>query len=171
MFKSTPESFPVKFLAGDAFDLSFLASGSIVTEGSGNEPPVDVAALTSLNPLRGKLSGIHASSFFHLFPEEQQIEVAHKLGSLLSPEPGSVIFGAHHGVPNNGLRTETLWLNAKFQMYCMSPEGWVKLWEGVFGKGKVEVKAFLKEFIRRDTEYITNTGYTLYNLYWSVKRL
>lgn len=169
VFRSTPESFPVKFIPGDVFDPSFLASGSIV-ESSLNEGWLDVSTLTSLNPLRGNLTGIHASSFFHLFDQDSQIELAHKLGSLLSPEPGSVIFGAHSGVLDGELPCEQIWLNAKFLMYCQSPESWTRMWEKVFVGRKIEVKAVLKEMIRADTQYITDSGYRLYTMYWSVKR-
>ena len=174
VFKSTPETFPVKFIAGDVFDQSFLASGhSAVTETSADEPAVDITTVTSLTPLRGKISGIHASSFFHLFNEQQQAELAQRLASLLSPEPGSVIFGAHSGMPEKGLRIELLRANSDRQsaIFCHNAETWIELWEGVFGPGKVEVNATLKEVTRPDVKHITDAGRKLYFLFWSVKRL
>ena len=173
VFKSTPETFPVKFLPGDVFDQSFFTSGSIVTEGLGNDPPLNVAALSSLTPLRGKLSSIHASSFFHLFNEDQQTELAHKLGSLLSPEPGSMIFGSQGSRPQRGLFTETMNPKTKEQitMFCHSAESWVELWEGVFGKSKVHVDATLVEIEHPASKHISDAGRKLYFLVWSVKRL
>ena len=157
----------MKFIPGDIFDDSFLAPGPIVAEGPGNNPPVDVTALTSLNPLRGKMSAIHASSFFHLFTEEQQVEIARKLGSLLSPEPGSIMIGAQGGTPQKGIHMRYLRENSnQFPMFCHSPESWKELWEEILGKGKVEVKALLKEYHRPDY-----TDKEVYYLVWSVKRL
>ena len=170
---STPETFPVKFIPGDIFDQSFLASGPVVTGTASSESRVDVTTLTSLTPLRGRLSAIHASSFFHLFNEEQQAELAHKLGSLLSPEPGSIIFGSHSARPEKGLRTEVVNQSTKehITMFSHSPESWVELWEGVFGKDKVEVEATLTEISRPDMRHITEMGIKIYFLVWSVKRL
>ena len=144
MFKSTPESFPAKFVPGDIFDDSFLTLGP-VSEGAitPSEPEVDIASLTSLNPLRGRLSAIHAANFFHLFSEEQQTIVAKKFASLLSPEPGSLIFGAHvakaeaKGVYPIVMKLETV---QSVDMFSHCPESWTTLWEEVFGPGKVEVK-------------------------------
>ena len=168
VFRSTPESFPVKFIPGDAFDDAFLAPGPIVTKALNDEPPVDVAALTSLTPLRGRLSAIHASSFFHLFSESQQRELAHRLASLLSPEPGSLIFGVHVARPEKGLRVEFVRGNAAgARMFCHCPESWTALWEGVFGRGKVEVRTLLPEVPRPDAP----PGVKTYMMVWSVKRL
>ncbi|EKM60738.1 uncharacterized protein PHACADRAFT_84487, partial [Phanerochaete carnosa HHB-10118-sp] len=111
VFKSTPESFPVKFIASDAFDDTFLTYSGIIatlksldTPAAGSEQPVDLSALTSLTPLRGRVSVIYASSFFHLFDGERQSELASRLASLLVPAPGSFIFGSHIGRPEKGLR-------------------------------------------------------------------
>ena len=172
VFRSTPETFPVKFIPGDIFDQTFLASGPVVTERIPNEPSVDISTLTSLTPLRGKLSAIHASSFFHLFNEEQQAELARKLGSLLSPEPGSIIFGAHSGRPEKGLRTEHIRANAAaLATFCHNPESFTELWEEVFGKDKVEINTFLREVTRPDVQHITDAGRRVYGLIWSVRRL
>ncbi|EKM48875.1 uncharacterized protein PHACADRAFT_266025 [Phanerochaete carnosa HHB-10118-sp] len=170
VFKSTPESFPVKFIAGDAFDDSFLAyGGPIATPAAGSEQPTDLSALTSLTPLRGKLSVIYASSLFHLFGEEQQSELAHRLGSLLSPTSGSFIFGAHLGKPEKGLFLENIRPNIPegVRMFCHSPESWKALWEEVLGEGKVETKAVLREVQRPDMP----EGVMAQFMIWSVKRL
>ncbi|EKM48276.1 uncharacterized protein PHACADRAFT_266453 [Phanerochaete carnosa HHB-10118-sp] len=176
VFKSTPESFPVKFVAGDVFDDAFLArSGPVATPEAadalvaGSEPSIDLSALTSLTPLRGKLSAIYASSLFHLFDEERQSELARRLASLLSPTPGSFIFGAHIGNPEKGLILDYLTANAPAgtRMFCHSPESWKALWEGIFGEGKVETNAVLTTAQRPDTPVGVKTDF----MAWSVKRL
>ena len=175
VFRSTPESFPVKFIPGDALDDSFLAPGPIVTKAPTDEPPVDIAALTSLTPLRGRLSAIHASAFFHLFTESQQRTLAFKLGSLLSPTPDSMIFGGHTGEPAAGLYTDFPPGDPRegMAMFCHSPESWVALWETVFGRGKVEVQVALRNISRHrpDMQGLADRGVDIYFLIWSVKRL
>lgn len=172
VFKSTPESFPVKFVPGNIFDKSFLEPGPIITETPVNQAAVELTSLTTLTPLRGRLSAIHAGAFFHLFSEEQQAQLAHLLGSLLSPEPGSIIFGTHVGRTEKGLRVEALRPNTEgVRMFCHSPESFAALWEEVFGPGKVEVKVAIKTVERKDLKEITTPGVPIYFLVWSVKRL
>lgn len=172
VFNSTPETFPVKFVPGDIFDKSFLEPGPITTESLVNQPPVDLASLSTLTPLRGRLSAIHAGAFFHLFSEEQQSELAYLFASLLSPEPGSIIFGMHAGTPEKGMRVGTVRPNTSpMSMFCHCPDSFIALWEGVFGAGKVEAKAGLKEVEMPEFKGISNAGAKFYFMYWSVKRL
>ncbi|THG92561.1 hypothetical protein EW026_g8377, partial [Hermanssonia centrifuga] len=170
LFKSTPETFPVPFIPGDAFNSVFLAPAPVSTSlPDGPVPPL--SSLTSLTPLIGRLSVIHASSFFHLFNEELQLQLAKRLGSLLSPEPGSFIFGSHAGLPEGGLRSLNLRGSARVvEMFCHSPESWKELWEKeVFGEGKVKVEAFLTEVQRQDLpDMIIDKRYIMV---WSATRL
>lgn len=168
VFKSTPETFPVKFMAGDVFDDSFLKLGPIAAESLQNQGPVDLSSQTTLTSLRGRFSAIHASFFFHLFSEEQQTELAHRLRSLLSPEPGSIIFGIHIGRPEKGLRIEDRGPNQRVRIFGHSPESWNGIWDDAFGGGKVEANAFLQKRaeLKPLTKYEAN-----YLLVWSVKRL
>lgn len=132
-------------------------------------PPttVDLSSLTSLTPLHGKISAIHASSFFHLFGEEQQSEIAYLLGSLLSPAPGSIIFGTHAGSAEKSLQEHKLSSDQRVKIFSHSPESWNALWDEVFVHGKVETRAYLRE--RTD---LALGGCEISNfLVWSVKRL
>jgi hypothetical protein len=111
------------------------------------------------------VSAIHASSFFHLFGEEKELYVARALAGLLSPEPGSVIFGLHVGSPDKGFIPSPM--HGDRRMFCHSPESWAQLWDGVvFEKGVVNVYAKLVQMTRPDAQNVT---YTI--LVWSVKRL
>ena len=89
LFRTTPETYPAKFLVGDAFDDAHLCPTAPVP--SGGSPLV--ASVTTLTELRGHISAVHASSFFHLFDEEKQFDLAKRIGSLLDLRPGSIIFG------------------------------------------------------------------------------
>ena len=146
MFNTSPATFPVTFIPGDVFDPSFIS-----IQPPPQSPPEtttdSVRSILQTKPeslefLRGHLSAIHTSAFFHLFNKDEQLIIAKKLASLLSPLPGSLIFGAHVGAfeaqedVKNG--TGTLY-------YRHSPETWKDMWEKeVFeGKGLVRVEAGL----------------------------
>ncbi|KAI0757381.1 hypothetical protein C8Q80DRAFT_1090761 [Daedaleopsis nitida] len=170
LFKSTPETFPVPFVPGDAFDPAHLET--VPPFYAPPETPVpQLSTLTSLNPLRGHVSVIHASSFFHLFSEERQLELARALAGLLSPEPGSMLLGSHGGRPVKGLRIEASRANSHgIPMFCHSPESWTELWDGtVFEKGTVKVATQLVEIVRRDLAKSEDSRFWL--LVWSVTRL
>ncbi|OBZ78828.1 hypothetical protein A0H81_00367 [Grifola frondosa] len=148
LFRSTPETFPVPFVAGDAFNPAHLQ----VVDPFYSPPDTPIptlSELTSLNPLHGHVSAIHASSFFHLFEEAQQLYLAKALAGLLSPERGSIILGSHGGLPQKGLRPRAN--SHGGLMFCHSPESWAELWDGqIFEKGTVRVDAKLVEVNRRD---------------------
>jgi hypothetical protein len=150
-----------------------LASPAYPGSEQQNSRPKDLRALTSLTPLQGHVSAIHASSFFHLFKEDGQLEAARQLASLLSPESGSVIFGSHVGLAAKG-RRESLMHKQNYYMFCHSPESWKsEVWDGpVFEKGNVEVKATLRD-VERQNFWDKESGdtVTIQLLVWSVKRL
>lgn len=167
LFKSTPESFPIKFIPGDIFDPTFFSP-----DGARASAP-DLASLTNLTPLTGHVSAISGSSFFHLFSEDRQRELAQLFNALLSPEPGSIMFGQHVGSPNKGLRVDAMQRGQKEQdvrMFCHSPESWKEMWEGVCGQGKVDVQTILMEVERRDCVMLKDVA-KFYLLVWSVKRI
>ncbi|KAH7920280.1 hypothetical protein BV22DRAFT_1040003 [Leucogyrophana mollusca] len=164
LFKSTPETFPAHFIAGDALEPSML---EITPPLSASESPdatcPDLSTLTSLNPVRGYVSAIHASSFFHLFGEAKQLHLARALAGLLSPLPGSVIFGSHVARRDEkGLLAEELY-GQRFEMFCHCPASWEEMWDLVFEKGSVSIKGDLKP--------VSKDGETFWVLVWSVTRI
>ncbi|KAJ7158914.1 hypothetical protein C8R46DRAFT_809982, partial [Mycena filopes] len=162
LFRSTPESFPVTFLAGDAFDAQFLTLQSPATEALDPIAP-DLSSLKSLNDLRGHLSAIHSASLFHLFSEPDQLQLARKLAGLLSPLPGSIIFGCHGAQPTKG---PTLGSRGR-HMFCHSPDSWRDMWDSeVFDSGSVEIRTVLK-----NVGHILNPITDFHMMFWSVKRL
>ncbi|KAI0750572.1 hypothetical protein BC629DRAFT_1230500 [Irpex lacteus] len=165
LFKTTPETYPLAFIPADVFDPASLAPAPIPTSVP-TEPLPPLTSLTSLNPLHGRLSAIHASALFHLFSEEKQLELAKLIAPLLSPEPGSFIFGAHGGLEVKGDRERKN--SHGIPMFCHSPESWTELWEKqVFKEGQVKVDAFLfyRQIWRPEGEKKEPA------LVWTVKRL
>ncbi|KZT41365.1 hypothetical protein SISSUDRAFT_981979 [Sistotremastrum suecicum HHB10207 ss-3] len=168
LFKTTVDSFPVPFLAGDVFDPAFIAPAKPAIDRLNGATP-DLSTLASLTPLTHRISAIHASSFFHLFNEEQQHVVAEKLAALLSPEPGSVIFGSHMGAFQKGDR-----LNGVGRaIFAHSEDSWKDLWDGdIFPKGKVEVSTSLKQVDRNTTGVSGPDGARIAHLLvYSIRRL
>ncbi|KAF8209026.1 hypothetical protein K438DRAFT_1811592 [Mycena galopus ATCC 62051] len=147
LFKSTPDTFPVVFLPGNALDTQFLAPFPPLAAPSEITPATlhPLVGLTSLTPLRGRISVIHISLVFHLFSEEQQFHLARSLAGLLSPLPGSLILGSHIGRRAKGYGRPSRSFPDGRRNFCHSPESWRALWEGIFGEGTVQVDAELEE--------------------------
>lgn len=167
LFRTTPETYPAKFLAGNAFDDKHLSLTASIPPG----PPPSVASVETLTELRGHISVIHNSSLFHLFNEEKQLELGQRLAALLDPRPGSIIFGSHGGMPSKGQRNEVF-----PKMFCHSPESWVQMWEEqIFQKGQVKASASLVEMSmaaeRLGVTDLVGGGAKFYGLAWSVERL
>ncbi|KAJ7590065.1 hypothetical protein C8J56DRAFT_588339 [Mycena floridula] len=163
LFKSSPETFPAAFVAGDAFDAAFIAPRKPFDKVPDSAAPA-LGSVKALTELQGHVSAIHASAFFHLFDEEEkQFELAKQIGTLLSPLPGSVIFGSHVGLPVKGLKRID---SVNQDVFFHSPESWKDFWDGeVFDKGKVLVECEL-----RDIPGVTATE-NFYMLWWSITRL
>ncbi|KAE9404088.1 hypothetical protein BT96DRAFT_854038, partial [Gymnopus androsaceus JB14] len=172
MFRSSQQSFPVPFLQGDILDSSFLDGVAPFTkETPPNIPVPDLSTLNSLNPLRGHLSACFTGAFFHLFDEEGQKAIAIKLAGLLSPEPGSMLFGVHGSMAEKGIWHPT---GSERYMFCHSPSSWKELWEEVFGKGNdVEVKAQVIREIGGDDFFGMYPGnkHPYHIMQWSVTRV
>ena len=153
-----------------------MGSGGITYDLKGEEPRqhVNHQMAASLAPLHGCISFIHASNLFHLFSEANQTAVARNLASLLSPEPGSMIFGVHVGRLEKGYRTEAPPPAPGYLgnlMFCHSARSWKTLWEReIFREGTVKVDAELVEQSREDL-VVLDTGVTFYQLRWCVTRI
>ncbi|EJD05463.1 uncharacterized protein FOMMEDRAFT_77875 [Fomitiporia mediterranea MF3/22] len=170
LFKSTPEKFPVPFIQGSVFDPNHIAP-TPPHYSPPSTPRPDLATLTSLKPLQGHVSAIHVSAFFHLFGKEQQIIAAQALASLLSPLPGSMIFGTHSSRDTSGEITHP---GSGDIVYNFNPEDWCALWDGtIFRKGSVSVEARLIDNpIWRGKEFNNATeGTKRHGMVWSVKRI
>ncbi|KAA1474308.1 hypothetical protein DENSPDRAFT_323417 [Dentipellis sp. KUC8613] len=156
LFKTSPKSFPVPFFPGDLFDPAFLApspgasppsspsSSSSDTLNSSTSTSTSTNTSTSLTPFLSRLTAIHASRLFHLFPAATQRALAHALGALLAPTPGALLLGAHVARATAGLVDDFAGGSTAWRMFCHSPDSWAALWDGdVFPRGAVRVEAVL----------------------------
>ena len=171
LYRSTPETFPVPFVQGDILDPAYLAPAPILPTSS--TPPSSPAPVLSkvktLNELHGKISAIWASAFFH-FNFDDQVLVARKLAGLLSPLPGSIIFGSH-----TGMDEKQQWDVAESKTDYHSPETFKELWEGLFAEASVQVdvqtRPRKKEYgLNANGLYPENTQ-ERFHLDWSVTRV
>ncbi|EIN14024.1 hypothetical protein PUNSTDRAFT_59635 [Punctularia strigosozonata HHB-11173 SS5] len=165
LFNSTPDTWPVPRIVGDVLNQNFLSPAPPFYSPPGTPRP-DLRTLHNLNMLRGHVSVIHASNFFHLFDEPRQKMIGQGLAALLTPGPGGIIYGSQGGRFEKGFRMEVENAAGTY-MFCHDPETWVKLWDGeIFPKGTVEVKAELVYPEKPDS-----LGFKFAKLIWSVKRL
>ncbi|KAF8962732.1 hypothetical protein BDZ97DRAFT_1920299 [Flammula alnicola] len=131
LFRSTPGTFPAAFVAGDVFDSAFIV------------PPAPIASsplpdLTCLTPLLGKISAIHASSFFHLFSEEQHMIFGQHGAAQVKGTLHATMAGVGATTNENGGNPPVA---KTLSMFCHSPESWRKMWvEEVFGGHADRVK-------------------------------
>ena len=171
LFKTTPETYPIAFVPGDIFYPKHIQVVPPFTAANAPTGPApDLHSLTSLNPLHGRVSAIHASLLFHIFSEEKQLHLSRALAGLLSPEPGSMIFGLHIGLAERGFMSYTL--GDSRLLFCHSPESWVEMWDGlVFEKGVVKVRTKLVHVERKDFKGDEVSSQSLAILLWSVTRL
>jgi hypothetical protein len=170
----------VPFLAGDIFDPSFLApNGSARTAAVPLNPPPVLSTLTSLTPLQHHISVINTHAFFHLFNEELQSKIAHLLGSLLSPLPGSIILGSHvGGADTEENRKGFIRLTSRgTEVFAHSPASWKELWvgdDGVFAPGQAIVHTIATAIKRKDVTLPDNLQEHYYNAHlhvWSITRI
>lgn len=104
-----------------------------------------------------------------MFDEDKQLDLAHRLAGLLSPEPGSIIFGLHYIRKEKGSRKEVL-TPGDNKLFWHSPESWRQLWDGlVFKEGTVEVEVEYKEDVPMQ-DVVLGTE-PIYLMHWSVVRL
>lgn len=119
----------ITFLQGDIFSSDFLRNPSPSTSESSTPALQQLSTLKTLNPLLGHVRAISAFSFFHLFSEPAQLDLAHRCASLLSPKPGSVIFGAHQGMVEKGFVTRDKGEGKGEGMFCHDLQSWKDMWE------------------------------------------
>ena len=170
LFRDTPQTFPVPFIEGDVFDPAFLAIQPPPDAAPAPAPATDattdtapdaeedalpaLATLTSLNPLRGRVSAVFMGKFLHLFDAPGQAHIARALAGLLSPEPGSLLFGVQGALPAAGPFRPTA---SDWTMFCHSPESLGALFADAFGGA---------DRIRFESRMITEPGGPTYFDTW-----
>ena len=161
LFNTTPATYPICFVAGDALDPNMLQIVPPFDKPPSTETP-DLTTLTSLNPLAGRCAVIYASNFFHMFSEENQLHLAKSLAGLLSPQPGSIICGEHAGNQKKGSYRE-VHAGREIEVFQHCPDSWNAIWDEVFAKGEVKVDVKI--------QYLDRAGLAYHQLKWSVVRL
>ncbi|KZV95783.1 hypothetical protein EXIGLDRAFT_671793 [Exidia glandulosa HHB12029] len=122
LFKSTPETCPIRFVQGDIFSSAFFNPHLTIAPPSSDAISACIQS-GSLSPLAKRASIIHASAFFHLFDERAQLALARRLNVLLSNEPGSLIFGSHRGVRDDERDGR--------ESFAHSPTTWRAMWDSL----------------------------------------
>ena len=146
-------------------------------ESIGKRP--EISTLTSLTPLNHHVSVIHASAFFHLFNQEQQHQLAHLLGSLLSSEPGSIILGSHAGLEDTEENKEgavNYLPDGQVANFAHSPTSWNELWTGKNGvfrpdEAKVETETRVIIVTEEARRKIGDANRKPAGLVWCVTRI
>ncbi|KAI2470186.1 hypothetical protein F4781DRAFT_185854 [Annulohypoxylon bovei var. microspora] len=106
------DKFKATFVAGDVLSL-----GSESSDGG-----------RSLEILDGKMSIIHATSFFHLFTWEKQIRAAQRMVQFLNPnDPDVMIFGRQVGTTTPGDREG----DKRTKQFLHNATSWQELWDEV----------------------------------------
>jgi len=156
----------IHFFTSDIFDVQ-------VTPPSGPPPVANFSSVTELKQLRGAIDHFYAGALFHLFNESTQHAIALRVAStLLNRKRGSVIFGRHQGLTQEGLLDDHVW----GERYGHSPKSWEVLWKKVFteveseafANDRVKVEATSDEGWRRD---IFTASISAYMMQWSVRIL
>ncbi|PLW32272.1 hypothetical protein PCANC_19001 [Puccinia coronata f. sp. avenae] len=130
----------VPFVKGDIFCNSILDRSTPAEPSLIGETFIKLNDLKSLNPLKQRVRFITCNSVFHLFDEERQTELAHRLAALLdNQKSGSTIFGTHVGSDDCYLLKGT----GKRGMFMHSPETWRKMWEEIYQPGEAQIQVEL----------------------------
>ncbi|EGN92922.1 hypothetical protein SERLA73DRAFT_190280 [Serpula lacrymans var. lacrymans S7.3] len=164
LFKADAEGDKIRFIQEDITELDPKALESMPS------PDNTLAAPNTLSDLHQRCSVIHISYVFHFFSKEQQYNLACTLASLLSPKPGSIIFGAQVGLAEAGERTSAM----GYKTFGQCPLSWKELWVGeggVFSADAAECEAKLFEPEPKDAITPNPIDKKPYLLKWSVKRL
>ena len=187
LFRTTPDTYPAKFLAGDAFDDAHLSPTTPAPSG----PPAPVGSANSLTTLRGH---IFASALYRLFgapttpslsgppPPVGSVNTLTELRGHVSAIFASALFqlfgeekqfelgkrlaGLLDSRPGSiifGSHTGGLVKGQRLdpfgKTFCHSPETWTQMWEEqIFEKGQVKVNTVLKELDVNARGMVVPTG-------------
>jgi SAM-dependent methyltransferase len=78
-----------------------------------------------LSRLHGKIDIINASSFFHLFTRDEQLQIARECVKLMRPQANSLLVGRHRAQVIGGHTTGKFGPSPK---YWHSPDSWKEFW-------------------------------------------
>ncbi|KAL7621800.1 hypothetical protein AAE478_007299 [Parahypoxylon ruwenzoriense] len=105
----------------DRFGATFVAGDMLRHDGTDDRDE-------ELEALDGKMSIIHATSFFHLFTWENQVRAARRMVRFLNPDdPEVMIFGRQVGTTTPGERASV----RGSKRFLHNAESWQDLWDEV----------------------------------------
>ncbi|GJE92393.1 S-adenosyl-L-methionine-dependent methyltransferase [Phanerochaete sordida] len=154
----------IHFFASDIFAVPYPATGLAPTA------PDNLSGVTELGQLYRSVDHFYTGALFHLFDEATQYALALRVAQLLTRKLGTVVFGRHQGLEEEGYINDHLGR----KRYGHSPKSWPLLWKKVFSEvespefaeNKVVVEAKLSEVIAAD---VFRARGPTNMLYWSVK--
>ncbi|KAG9317889.1 hypothetical protein JVU11DRAFT_2118 [Chiua virens] len=82
LFRTTPETYPIRFVVGNVFDPNLLQIVPPFDHPSSTGKP-DLSTLTSLNPLSGRCAVIYAARFSYLFFRGKPTSSGESIGRIL----------------------------------------------------------------------------------------
>ena len=85
----------IHFLAGNIFDLETTAAQADATQ--------ELSKVDNLRQLVGRVTHFYSGAVFHLFDEEKQYQMAIRVAKLVKHTPGTIIFGRHQGLKEEGM--------------------------------------------------------------------
>lgn len=155
----------IHFFASDVFDVPYPYPAAAEAPAA----PLDLTQIRDLRQLRGQVDHFYTGALFHLFDEPTQYALALRVAQLVKRTPGTVIFGRHQGLEEEGYINDHL----DRKRYGHSPKSWPLLWEKVFTE--LESPEFAKKVVveaQLSQSFAPNVfrarGPTSM-LYWSVK--
>jgi SAM-dependent methyltransferase len=78
-----------------------------------------------LKQIHGNIDIINASSFFHLFSRDEQLQIARQCVKIMRPKAGSLLVGRHRAQVVGGDTTGNFGPSSK---YWHSAESWTQFW-------------------------------------------
>ena len=103
---------------------------------------------------------------FHLFGRGGQALLAHRIGQLLSPVPGSLVLGRQMG----DSKPRDVIIDGS-PHFVHNPESWEQMWSSVFPKGTVEYRAELRDLPSNLAAAAKEMVQVSQFLTWSITRL
>ena len=111
------ESSQIQFFTSDIFDIPVKLADT--------PSLVDVSNVTTLEQLRGPITHFYTGALFHLFDESTQYELGRRVAILVKLQPGTIIFGRHQGLAQEGYIDDHMGrcaLCQSFSPICSTPD-------------------------------------------------
>lgn len=173
----------IRFFASDIFEVPYPFPADQAPVG-----PLDIGKVTEMKQLYGRVDHFYTGALFHLFDESTQYALALRVAQLIKRSPGTIVFGRHQGLEEEG------YINDHLSRYMFSPddiemalntsvsrrryghsvESWLLLWKKVFSE--IESPEFAESKVVVEAEISGSFAPHVFRshgptnmLYWSVR--